>query len=122
MDLYSQYGHILKNPEVQKGIDEAMKNVGEIGGSIATAGVNGLVGFGGVIGSSFMAFGFALVIAFWVLIELPALGREASRFIKPKYKQDSEMWKISFTHIMAGYIRGTFIQCFIIGFFAGILF
>lgn len=64
MDIYKQYSHLLQNPDVQKAINETMDSVGQIGGAVATAGVNGLVGIGGVVGSSFMAFGFSLVIAF----------------------------------------------------------
>lgn len=120
--MYAQYGHYLQNPEVQKAITDTMNSLGDVGGSIASAGANGIISVGGAIGNTFLAFGFSLVIAFWVLIELPALGKEASRFIKPKFKTDSEMWKISFTHVMAGYIKGTFLQCLIIGVCAGILF
>lgn len=32
------------------------------------------------------------------------------------------MWQISFSHVMSGYIKGTFLQCFIIGVASGILF
>lgn len=91
------------------------------GGDIAAASANGVIAIGGFFGSTFMALGIALVIAFWILIELPAIGRETSKLIPKKYEEDSKMWQVSCTHVMAGFIKGTFLQCFIIGVLSGIV-
>ena len=122
LNIYNQYSDFLKNDQVKNWIDDIAGSLGNMGASIAGASATGIISAGGFIGNTFLCFGFSLVISFWILIELPALGREAKRFIKPKYKQDVAMWKIAFTHVMAGYIKGTFLQCFIIGVGAGVLF
>lgn len=93
-----------------------------MGGDIATVGANGIIAIGGIIGSTFMALGIALVIAFWILVELPAIGRETTKLIPKRFEEDSKMWHVSCTHVMAGFIRGTFLQCFIIGIVSGIAF
>ncbi|MDO5329136.1 MAG: AI-2E family transporter [Coriobacteriia bacterium] len=121
-EMHNQYGYILQSEAAQKAINDAMSTVSSIGSNIATASASGLFAVGGMLGTSFMAIGIALIIAFWILIELPKLGREVNRFIPSKYKEDSEMLHYTFTHIMAGYIKGTFLQCFIIGLASGILF
>lgn len=93
-----------------------------MGGDIATVSANGIIAVGGAIGSTFMALGIALVIAFWILIELPAIGRETTKLIPKRFKEDSKMWHVSCTHVMAGFIRGTFLQCLIIGVASGLAF
>ena len=62
-----------------------------MGGDIATVSANGILAVGGAIGSTFMALGIALVIAFWILIELPAIGRETTKLIPKRFKEDSKM-------------------------------
>ena len=121
-DLYGQYGHYLQNPTVQKWVNDTAAALSNVGGDIASASANGIIAAGGFIGSMFMAIGIALVIAFWILVELPAIGHEASKFIKPAYDEDATMWHISFTHVMAGFIKGTFFQCLIIGVISGMVF
>ena len=67
-----------------------------------------------------MALGFALVIAFWILMELPAMGRETRRLIGPKHAEDAEFFHATFTRVMGGYIKGTLLQCAVIGVGCGI--
>ena len=121
-DMYSQYSDYLDNETVQGWLNDATSTVASMGSGVASTGAQGIISFGAGVGNTLMALGIALVIAFWMLMELPALGREAKRFIKPKYAEDFEMWHYSFSHVMSGYIRGTFIQCAIIGVCSGILY
>lgn len=122
LDMYNKYSYILQNSTIQDWINESAKNLGNIGSSVASAGANSVIIAGGVIGNTFMALAIALVIAFWILVELPSLGPEAKRLIPEKYSQDAIMWHFSITQIMAGYIKGTFIQCAIIGIVSGFLY
>lgn len=122
LDMYNKYSYILQNSTIQDWINESAKNLGNIGSSVASAGANSVIIAGGIIGNTFMALAIALVIAFWILVELPSLGPEAKRLIPEKYSQDAIMWHFSITQIMAGYIKGTFIQCAIIGIVSGFLY
>lgn len=45
-------------------MNDAAAQLGSMGGAIASASASGIIAAGTVIGNSFMAFGFALVIAF----------------------------------------------------------
>jgi hypothetical protein len=69
---------------------------------------------GSAIANTGMVIGFALVVAFWILMELPAIGRETKRLIPERNKEDARFLHVTFTRIMGGYIRGTLIQCFVI--------
>ena len=48
-------------------------------------------------------------------MELPQLGRECMRLVNPKRHEDLEMLHVTFTRVMGGYIKGTLLQCAIIG-------
>ena len=121
MEFYNQNSAFLNSPEVKQFINDSSKSLGDIGGGIATASANGIIATGGFIGNMFMAIGMALVIAFWILVALPKIGKEAKRFINPKYSEDSIIWQKSFTQVMTGFIKGTFIQCSIIGVVTGLI-
>ena len=113
-DMYNQYAAILQSNEVRDFISNAINTSSEWLQTIASSGAS-LTNFA-------MCFGFALVIAFWMLIELPNLGREANRLISDKRKPDAEMLHVTVTRVMGGYLRATIIQCGIIGLACGVLF
>lgn len=89
--IYAEYGHFLKDQNVQKWINDVASSLSSMGGDIATIGANSIIAVGGFFGSMFMALGISLVIAFWILIELPSIGKETSKLIPAKFKEDSKM-------------------------------
>lgn len=119
-NLYSQYSHYLENPDIKNFVNDIGSNLGNMGVDIASASANGIIAAGGFAGNFFMVVGMAFVIAFWILIELPAIGRETKKLIKPKYEEDFKIWKIACTKIMTGFIKGTFAQCAVIGLASGV--
>lgn len=121
-ELYSKYSHVLGSETVEKIMQEATSSVTGAASSVASNAANMVVDTGGIIANAMMAIGFALVVAFWILMELPAIGRETQRIISPRHYEDAKFLHVTFTRIMGGYIKGTLIQCVIIGFGCGILF
>ena len=55
-------------------------------------------------------------------MELPALGRECRRLCSPRRQEDLDMLHVTFTRVMGGYIKGTLLQCAVIGLACGVLF
>ncbi|BAK43676.1 AI-2E family transporter [Eggerthella sp. YY7918] len=121
-DLYGRYAHILQNDTVQTWINDALESIGTWASSFARESASSVVAIGTGVVNSFVAIGFALVVAFWMLMELPALGPECKRLIGPKHREDLEMLHVTFTRVMGGYIKGTLLQCAIIGLGCGVLF
>ena len=89
---------------------------------VARQSATGVVAIGAGVVNTGIAVGFALVIAFWILIELPALGRETMRLAGPSHRETMDMLHVTFTRVMGGYIKGTLIQCGVIGVACGVLF
>lgn len=120
--LYNQYADILSNDVVQKWIQDALSAMGSWASSFAREGAAGVVSVGGTVLNMFVTVGFALVVAFWVLMELPALGREVRRLVSVRRQPDLDMLHVTFTRVMGGYIKGTLLQCAIIGVACAVLF
>lgn len=121
-DIYKNYGHWLDDDSVKSFVNSIGESMSSWASSMASGAANAVVDFGTTVANSLMAIGFALVIAFWVLLELPMLGAETKRIISLKFYESAQFLHITFTRIMGGYIKGTLIQCFIIGLGCGILF
>lgn len=121
-DFYKSHADLFENETVKNALDDAYNALVHWLQDTASSGANGLVAVGTSIVNVFICVGFALVAAFWMLIELPNLGREAYRLIGRKRHEDAEMLHITVTRVMGGYLRTTIIQCAIIGIACGIMF
>lgn len=121
-DMYARYAPVLEDDTVKSVIAEVQKSAAAWASSIAQGSANGIVAFSTTLANGLMALGFGLVIAFWVLMELPAIGRETRRLIGPKHAEDADFFHATFTRVMGGYIKGTLLQCAVIGVGCGIVF
>ena len=114
-DLYARYADVLQNDTVQGWITDAFNALVAWASTFARDSASGVVAIGTGVVNTFVALGFALVVACWMLMELPDLGRESERLVGPKHREDLEMLHVTFTRVMGGYIKGTLLQCAIIG-------
>ncbi len=121
-DMYAQYSYIFQNEMVKSWLNDAAAALGAWATNAAKMSADGIVSLGSSVANSFLVVGFALVVAFWLLMELPAFGRECRRLIGDAHVEDAEMLYITFTRIMGGYIKATLIQCALIGVLCGIAF
>ena len=120
--FYNQYADMLQSDTVNQWIANVTSSIGEFVQSFATTTASGLVAASASLANIVMCMGFALVIAFWMLIDLPKLGREAYRIIGDKRHGDAEVLYLTVTRVMGGYLRATLIQCAIIGIACGVMF
>lgn len=120
--IYERYAPMFENQTVRDLIADAQSSLAAWASTFAQQSATGLVGVTAAVANGLMAVGFALVIAFWILMELPAIGREFTRLIGPKHAEDATFLHYTFTRIMGGYIKGTLLQCAVIGVACGVLF
>lgn len=118
--LYSQYASVLQDESVRNWLNSAAETLTEWASTTARLSADGVLVFGTGVANSLMIIGFALVVAFWVLMELPLIGREAKRFIPERRQQEAEMLHLTFTRVMGGYLKATLLQCLLIGLACGI--
>ena len=103
--FYDRYASLLQDDTVRGWIDAGSKSLADWASSVAKQSANGVVLFGTGIANVFVVLGFALVVAFWTLMELPAIDREVDRLVPDNHKEEADMLRIAFTRIMGGYIR-----------------
>ena len=121
-DMYARYAYMLEDESVRAFVTDVQASAMEWAGDFAKNSASGAIAFGTGLANAFMAIGFALVVAFWILMQLPQLGRECKRLVGDAHAEYLEMLHITFTRVMGGYIKGTLLQCAIIGVACGILF
>ena len=121
-DMYARYAYMLEDESVRAFVNDVQAYAMEWAGDFAKNSASGAIAFGTGLANAFMAIGFALVVAFWILMQLPQLGRECKRLVGDAHAEDLEMLHITFTRVMGGYIKGTLLQCAIIGVACGVLF
>lgn len=118
--LYNQYSQFFQDATIQEYVNSAFASLGNWASSLASQSAQGVAAFGSGVANTLLVVGFALVVAFWILLELPAIGKEISRLLGARHGEDLMMLEITFTRVMGGYIRATIIQCGIIAIFCGI--
>lgn len=121
-DIYARYAYMLEDESVRAFVTDVQASAMDWAGDFAKNSASGAIAFGTGLANALMAIGFALVVAFWILMQLPQLGRECKRLVGDSRAEDLEMLHITFTRVMGGYIKGTLLQCAIIGVACGILF
>lgn len=121
-DMYARYAYMLEDESVRAFVTDVQASAMEWAGDFAKNSASGAIAFGTGLANALMAIGFALVVAFWILMQLPQLGRECRRLVGDAHAEDLEMLHITFTRVMGGYIKGTLLQCAIIGVACGVLF
>lgn len=121
-DMYARYAYMLEDESVRAFVTDVQASAMDWAGDFAKNSASGAIAFGTGLANAFMAIGFALAVAFWILMQLPQLGRECKRLVGDAHAEDLEMLHITFTRVMGGYIKGTLLQCAIIGVACGILF
>lgn len=118
--MYDQYSYIFQDDRVNSWINDTLKSIGGWFSSIASVSAEGVMSAGSSVANTALVLGFSLVVSFWVLIELPALGREIKRLFGPRYHDDLNIIYLTGTRVMGGYIKGTLLQCLLIGVGCGV--
>jgi len=118
----SSYFSFLQNDFTRNLANEALSAVTTWASQMAKNSADTLVAVGSSIFNFFVVIGFALVVSFWILMELPAIGKECRRLIAGKHAQDAEMLYVTFTRVISGFIKATLLQCLFIGLGCGIAF
>lgn len=118
--MYAQYSYIFQDDKINSWINDTLHSVGGWFSSIASVSAEGVMTAGSSVANTALILGFSFVVSFWVLIELPALGREIKRLFGPRFQDDLNIIYLTGTRVMGGYIKGTLLQCLLIGVGCGI--
>ncbi|MCL1797899.1 MAG: AI-2E family transporter [Eggerthellaceae bacterium] len=119
-EIYAAYFGLLQNDFMESWVNEATSTLTTWASQLAKISADGLVSFGSSVLSLSLVIILALIIAFWILLDLPALGRECRRLVSGKHEQDAEMLHVTFTRVIGGFIKATLVAATINGVCCGI--
>ena len=119
-NLTVQYSDILKDATVQSWIKQVSDSLYGFVGNFANVAGTSIMEFGSFIANTAMVLGFAFIISFWVLMELPGINRELHRLVRPDLRDDLDLLSDTLTTVIGGYLKATLLQCFIIGLGCGV--
>lgn len=121
-DTYARYEVFFQDDTVKEWLNAAGQGLVDWATNAARLSAGGVLDVGMGVGNVLLIIGFALVVAFWILMDLPAIGRECTRLVGERHAEDAAMLHITLTRVMGGYIKATLLQCFIIGLVCAVVF
>ncbi len=110
----SRFAEMFNNPTVSDVMGSAQKELIAAASSIASESLGGVADMGSVTMNTLVCLGFALVVSFWIILEMPGLMREFHRLVPPRYRADADFFYRTVTRSFGGYVRATGLQCLII--------
>lgn len=105
---------LLTNPTVNEFVGNATDAAAEWANGFVSSSVAAMASIGTVVSGTVFCLGFALVVAFWLLLISPDVGREVHRLVGDKHHEGLSFLHLTFTRVVGGYIKGTALQCGII--------
>lgn len=120
--LYDHYSVFFQSDDVQRWISGFAASISDWLKSLAATSATSVIEAGTSLMNTVVCIGFALVVAFWILMDLPRFIREIRRIAPPARIDDVDMLQLTFTRVMGGYLKAVIIQCAIIGVACGIMF
>ena len=76
--IYHRYASLFENESVRQGINDVLAAVGTWATDFFSQGASGAISIGTGVANSFVAIGFGLVVAFWILMSCPLSAASAS--------------------------------------------
>ncbi len=113
--LYENISHLFEDNTLKVWLTDAAATIATAVTNLFEGGASGIVSLGSSVVNGIIAIGFSLVIAFWLLMELPALDREFRRLVGPNHQEGYDLFTLTVTRVVGGFIKATLFQCLIIG-------
>lgn len=119
-NLYQQYSYLLEDSNIQKIVGGAATNLSDWATQIVSQSTKGVVTLGVNIVSAMLVFLVSLIAGFWILKDLPKIGREFRIIIGPRFEEDTLFIVNTCARSFGGYLRGMTVAGACTGIIAGI--
>ncbi|SEO94056.1 AI-2E family transporter [Denitrobacterium detoxificans] len=110
----AEHQDLLANPTVSDIINDATNAAADWANGLVSSSVTAMASIGSAVSGTLFCLGFALVVAFWLLLISPDMVREMHRLVGNKHREGLSFLHFTFTRVVGGYIKGTALQCGII--------
>ncbi|MDR3036821.1 MAG: AI-2E family transporter [Coriobacteriales bacterium] len=119
-DFYHEYRYLLDDSNIQQMVSGAASDLSAWAGNMVSQSAQGLINFGTNVVTTAIVISMSLIVGFWVLKDLPKIGREMRIVIGPKREEDALFIASALSRAFGGYLRGITIASICTGTIAGI--
>jgi predicted PurR-regulated permease PerM len=118
--FYQQYSYLLEDSNIQQLVGRVASELSAWAGNMMSQSAQGVIALGTNVVTSMMVLTMALIVGFWVLKDLPKIGRELRVVIGPRYEENVLFVASTFSRAFGGYLRGITVAGLCTGILSGI--
>jgi predicted PurR-regulated permease PerM len=119
-NFYHEYSYLLEDSNIQQAFGSATSQLSSWAGDMVSQSAQGVITFGTNVVTSVVVLSLALIAGYWILKDLPTLGRELRIVIGPKHEEEALFISTVISRAFGGYLRGITIAGICTGILAGI--
>jgi predicted PurR-regulated permease PerM len=119
-DFYQKYSYLLEDSNIQQMVSSAATELSGWAGNLVSQSAQGVITLGTGVVTSVIVLTMALIVGFWVLKDLPKIGRELRVVIGPRYEEGALFIASVLSRAFGGYLRGITVAGLCTGTIAGI--
>jgi predicted PurR-regulated permease PerM len=119
-DFYHEYSYLLEDSNINQVVGSMASQLSGWAGNIVSQSAQGVITFGTNVVTGVVVLMVALIAGYWILKDLPTLGRELLIVIGPKREEDALFISTVLSRAFGGYLRGVTIAGICTGTIAGI--
>lgn len=115
LQLQNQFSGVVIPTWAHQALDDISSTITAQFGAWSSALASGVVSAGGAAASFLFNIVFSLVIAFWVLRDMPLMRAELLNLVGEHRREEAEMIWSTVLRVLGGYIRGQFLVSLVTG-------
>ena len=119
-EFYLQYSYLLEDSNIQGIVSSAASDLSSWATDLVSQSTQFLVTFSVGLVTSLIVLLVSLVVGFWILMDMPKIGREIRIMIGPKREEEAMFIVSTVSRAFGGYLRGMTICGVSIGIVTGI--
>jgi len=119
-DIYQQYSYLLEDSNVQQIITSAGTNITQWAVGFASSAPSTAITIGTSAITAVVIFVVALIVGYWILKDLPTIGREFRIIAGPRFSHDLSFIASACSRALGGYLKGMVVAGACTGTMAGI--
>ncbi|MDR2586804.1 MAG: AI-2E family transporter [Coriobacteriales bacterium] len=118
--FYQQYSYLLEDSNIQQVVGSAASTLSTWAANLVSNSAQGVINLGTGVVTSIVVLSMALIVGFWVLKDLPIIGRELRVVIGPRREESVLFIATVVSRSFGGYLRGITVAGVCTGTIAGI--
>jgi predicted PurR-regulated permease PerM len=118
--IYQQFSYLLEDDTIKQLVAQAASELSRWAANTASVSAGSVITVGTNLVGGFVVLTVSLVVCFWLLKDLPRIGKELLVLIGPRYAPEARFIASTCSRALGGYIKGMVIACICTGTISGI--